>query len=157
MITANGAEILVKARICKQTIQADTLTDINGEANTQIILESSVDYTSYGASSNKGGVRLVYGGGDTAESAGDTALADPLGVFNVNGSANYSAGKYVVTATAVNSAGAAITVKEIGLLFEMIASFGQSFLAVRQLVPPRVVEHGETFTYSMAINFKGAE
>lgn len=156
MITAIGAMFLAEARLCGITIPSGSCGDITGELNTQIISHNSINYRRYRATGNEGGVVLVYGDGDAPESQADGALDSPLGTFTTNASADFAGGKYVVTATATNTTGSAFTVKEIGLLAEMNTSVGQSFLIGRQVVPARYVEAGETFTYSFAINFKGA-
>lgn len=156
MITAIGAKFLAEARLCGITIPIGEVGDITGTPNTQIVAPAAIDYTRYRASANTGGVILAYGAGDTPESVSDGALASPLGYFTTNATGDFSGGKYVVTATATNTTGSAFTVNEIGLLAEMNTSVGQSFLLARQVVPPRLVAAGETFTYSIAINFAGA-
>ena len=151
MVTYNGARIFCDAYICKNTITARSIPDINGDQNTSGFGNTAVNFKTYGGN---GAVKLVYGGGDTPETASDSALDEPIGTFNHNGSANYINGKYVVTATASNTGSDPITVKEIGIIATIN---NQDFLLVRQTVPARTVEPRETFTYSMAVNFEGAE
>ena len=153
MITSFGANIFCNAYICKNNIAVGDVVDIEGNQNTSSMSNTAFNFKSYGSSS--GSVKMVYGGGDTPETADDNALADPIGAFEYNGSANYNNGKYVVTATATYTGSDPITVKEIGIIVKQ--SGGQQFLVARKVVPPRTVQPNETFTYSMTVNFKGAE
>ena len=156
MITHNGSLVFCKACVCETSIDVDEMPDINGEYASQQMRRNSFSLTSY-TNSETSAIQLIYGDGDTAVTVADNALDSPLG-YCPNGTAGYyTSGQYFVTATGSNTGNEPITIREIGLIARASVSPNNAFLLVRQLVPPRVVQPNETFTYSLTVNFMGAE
>lgn len=159
MIVATGARLIGNMLVCRQTFNAGTVKDTSDDWNTTSISQSYANTTVYkNSQSTNSGIRLIYGGSDAAEQATDNALVDPIGKFLAQGSiSGDTLGKWIVTASATNSGSETITIKEIGMVMCMQDNRGgQEFLLARKVVPPRTVRPGESFTYSMVIDFLGA-
>lgn len=158
MVVGTGANLICSMLVCGGTFAVETLKDTSGEWNTSTISRTYANTMIYKDSqSSNSGIRLIYGGSDAAEQVTDSALVDPIGKFLTQGSINNTGTRWVVTASSTNSSSDPITIKEIGMvLCTQDNRGGQEFLLARKVVPARVVQPYETFTFSMAIDFLGA-
>lgn len=158
MIVGTGANLICTVWVCRRTLEVETLKDTSGEWNTSTISSSYANTMIYKDSqSTNSGIRLIYGGSDTPEQVTDSALVDPIGKFLAQGSINNTGTRWVVTASTTHTGEEPITIKEIGMVFcTQNNRGGQEFLIARKVVPARVVQPYETFTFSMAIDFLGA-
>lgn len=159
MIVATGARLIGNMLVCGQTFAVETVKDTSGEWNSTTISRNYANTMIYktGDSANSG-IRLIYGGSDTPEQVTDNALVDPIGKFLAQGSiSGDTLGKWIVTASTTYTGSEAITIKEIGMVMCMQDNRGgQEFLLARKVVPARTVRPGESFAYSMVIDFLGA-
>ena len=157
MITGTGANLICSMWVCGGTFAEETLKDTSGEWNSSVISRTYANTMIYKDSqSANSGIRLIYGGSDTPEHVSDSALVDPIGKFLTQGSVNNTGTRWVATASTKHTGEEPITIKEIGMvLCTQDNRGGQEFLIARKVVPARVVQPNETFTFSMAIDFTG--
>lgn len=154
MITTNGANIFlaqITRTSTRTSIVSGSVRDTNGAYNASDISLSSV-YLTKKYTSSQNGVMMHFGSGNTAESKGDYCLASDLNITPVSVNAGQDENNYFVTATATNNTGAAITISEIGITAGFYSS-GKEYLMGRKVVPARVVENGESFTFAFVIEF----
>ena len=151
MITTNGADIFLMY-ITRESIVSGTIKDTSGNLNTTNIGATTFNFTQI-YTGGVAGMSLHFGSGDTAESVDDYCLAADFGIYPTVSSCGKDDASWVITASSRNSTGASITINEIGVIAcTGLGSTHQEFLIARKVVPERVVENGETFTYTYAID-----
>lgn len=153
MITTNG-KYVIASELSKTSITGSPLTSFAGNAGYPWAYDSNTTplaaSTQYNMYDKNPGVAIVVSSDSTA-TENQAIMSNQLTITRTTAVRTFpDNGPLVYTFTCTNSSGSTFTIRSVGLVTTYTTNFVPFLIAI-QAVPERVVQPGESFTYSVTL------
>lgn len=153
MITKNG-KYVIASELARTSVTNDALTSFVGNAGYDwtydpdiMPLAASTDFSMY---DKMPGVAIVVSSDSTA-TENQATMSNLLTITRTSAvRTTPNSGPLVYTFTCTNSSGSTFTIRSVGLVTTYTNRYVPFLIAI-QAVPERVVQPGESFTYSVTL------